>query len=131
MAGASKALWFGYLEAGARSSAVVRDDRLDTGDPRTIYLFNKEKGRILEYRREIVEAKLRELTVEEAGLMPALKRSFDEVRSGFVPRAKARSAIRTQLRVKPSEPEEPDFDDAVAFPMMDDDIREQAEERPY
>ena len=48
-------LWLGYLEAGKSASPVVRDSSLDTGNPATIYLFNLMRGRILEYRKDIVE----------------------------------------------------------------------------
>ena len=54
-----KNLWYGYLEAGANSSPVIRDDGLNTGNPKTVYLFNLARGCILEYSREIVEPKLR------------------------------------------------------------------------
>ena len=65
MAAKQSSLWFGFLEAGTKGSLVVRDHSIDTGSPTTIYLFNFEKGRILEYRRDIAEPKLRELTDDE------------------------------------------------------------------
>ena len=46
-------LWFGHLSAGARSSPVLRDARLDTGNPKTLYMFNLKRGEILEYAREV------------------------------------------------------------------------------
>lgn len=57
-------LWFGFLEAGKSSSPVMRDAVFDTGNHETTYLFNLAKGRILEYRRDIVEQKLRELSLD-------------------------------------------------------------------
>lgn len=80
-------LWFGYLEAGEKSSPVVMDPRLNTGDPKTLYLFNYKRGQILEYTRSIVESKLRELSEEEAGMVEALEAAFREARRGFKPRA--------------------------------------------
>ena len=47
--------WFGFLDAGKSSSPVVQDSSLNTGNPATIYLFNLMRGRILEYRKDIVE----------------------------------------------------------------------------
>ena len=56
MAASSETLWFGYLEAGKKSTFVVRDVTLGTAMPETLYLFNFDRGKILEYRRDIVEA---------------------------------------------------------------------------
>ena len=39
---------------------------MDTGNPKTLYLFNLIRGEILEYAREIVEDKLRELKPAES-----------------------------------------------------------------
>jgi len=52
-------LWYGYLNAGARSSPVLRDERLVTGNPKTLYLFNLVRSEILKYVHEIVEKILR------------------------------------------------------------------------
>ena len=78
--------WFGYLDAGSKSSPVVRDLTMDTGDPQTIYLFNFNKRAILEYKRAIVEAKLRELTADENGLAESLEEAFQDIRGSFKPR---------------------------------------------
>ncbi len=61
-------LWYGYLEAGAKSTPVVRDERLDTGNANTVFLFNLARQQILEYTREIVESKLRDLKAGEASV---------------------------------------------------------------
>lgn len=79
-------LWYGYLQAGEKSTPVVRDESLDTGDRNTVYLFNFQRRQILEYRREIVEPKLRELTPEEAGAIDDLGLAYTEVRRDFVPK---------------------------------------------
>jgi hypothetical protein len=79
-------LWFGYLEAGAKSSPVVMDSKLSTGDEKTIYLFNLARCAILEYRRDIVDTKLRALKPEESGLQKELKSAYAEARRNFSPR---------------------------------------------
>lgn len=79
-------LWYGYLEAGERSSAVAIDNRLNTGDPTTVYVFNLQRGAILEYKRAIVEPKLRELKAAEKGLEAELKSAYRKARNGFIPR---------------------------------------------
>ncbi len=83
MSGNSKSkgnLWYGYLDVGEKSSAVIRDDRLDTGNHKTLFLFNLARGQILEYTREIVEPKLRELKASEAGMIDALNAAYGEAR---------------------------------------------------
>lgn len=85
--------WCGYLEAGERSSGVLIDSRLNTGDPATVYVFNLQRGQILEYRRAIVEGKLRELGDDESKLASELKTAYRKVRSNFVPRGAKISSI--------------------------------------
>jgi hypothetical protein len=82
-----KNLWYGYLEAGASSSPVVRDDGLNTGNPKTVYLFNLARGCILEYSREIVEPKLRELNGKESKAIAKLEAGFAEARRDFKDRS--------------------------------------------
>ncbi|MCO6413033.1 MAG: hypothetical protein J5I92_09845 [Thiogranum sp.] len=76
----NKGLWYGYLEAGNSSSPVIRDQQLETGNAKTVYLFNLARGRILEYQREIVEPKLRELKPAEAGAIADLDAAYPEAR---------------------------------------------------
>lgn len=86
MSGSSKnkgPLWYGYLEAGDKSTAVIRDERLDTGNRKTTYVFNLARNEILEYTREIVEPKLRELKPSEAKLIDALDAAYGAARRAF------------------------------------------------
>ncbi|MGE0372799.1 MAG: hypothetical protein AB7Q01_13005 [Gammaproteobacteria bacterium] len=76
-------LWCGYLEAGDRSSAVLRDDRLETGNPTTIYLYNLARDEILQYSRELVEPKLRDLRGNESDLAEELKTAYAKARRIF------------------------------------------------
>ena len=89
---AKNQLWLGYLEAGSKSSAVLHDPALDTGSSKTLYLYNLARDAILEYRREIVEAKLRELRAEESALAESLTQGYAEAQRGY-----------RGLRLKPSE----------------------------
>ena len=82
MAKKKQQLWFGYLEAGQRSSAVVRDGSIDTGRASTIYLYNLAKGKILEYQRDIVEPKLRELGKDDIS-RDELDKAFRDARKKF------------------------------------------------
>jgi hypothetical protein len=81
-----KPFWYGYLEAGGKSTPVLLDRQFDTGNPATVYLFNFSRGEILEYRRNIVENKLRTLGKDEAALAAEMKAAYTQVRRGFKPR---------------------------------------------
>jgi hypothetical protein len=86
MSGSSKIknpLWYGYLEAGNRSSPVIRDERLDTGSTKTVFLFNLARREILEYSRDVVEPKLRELKSSEAKTIKELDETYTEARRNF------------------------------------------------
>ena len=79
-------LWYGYLDAGEKSSPVLMDPRLNTADPGTVYLFNLKRGEIIEYKRAIVDAKLRELKADEQEVANELRSAFRKARNGFTPR---------------------------------------------
>jgi hypothetical protein len=86
MSGSSKIknpLWYGYLEAGNRSSPVIRDERLDTGSTKTVFLFNLARREILEYSRDVVEPKLRELKSSETKTIKELDEAYPEARRNF------------------------------------------------
>ena len=75
--------WYGYLMAGERSSPVLRDDSLETGSRKTVYMFNLKRGEIIEYAREIVASKLRELKSNESGWIKALDSGYKKARRSF------------------------------------------------
>ncbi len=114
-------IWFGMLEAGASSSPVARDHELDTGNPATVYLFNLRRGAIGEYRRDIVEAKLRDLTAEEDHLRAEIDAAFARARSGFTPRRQR--LLRASEPARRSEPREaePDLDEMPEPPELGDE----------
>jgi hypothetical protein len=60
---------------------------LNTGNPKTVFLFNLVRGRILEYSREIVEPKLRELKGKESKAIAELEAGFKEARRNFKDRS--------------------------------------------
>lgn len=103
-------IWFGYLEAGAKSTPVVLDQRLNTGKPDTVYLFNLARNSFLEYKREIVDAKLRELQDGEADL-GTLKSAFNDARKEFRPRVSRAQTVAERgsatSQSSSDEPEEP------------------------
>jgi len=117
-------LWFGILDAGKKTSPVVRDPTLETGDPQTIYLFNLNRGAIREYRVSIAQNLLRELTEDEQDLVGSLEEAFNVVRAGFVPRytpnKRARPRRPREIEL-PEIPDDADFDIDVPAPLSFDD----------
>jgi hypothetical protein len=123
MAAKQETLWFGYLEAGKKGSFVVRDVTLGTGTSATFYLFNLNRGAILEYRRDIAEPKLRELTEEEMEKIDELRQAFEQARKGFTPREarKPKPLPPTRKKARAEEVEEVDDADDDADDDTDDD----------
>jgi hypothetical protein len=76
-------IWYGFLQAGEHSSPVVRDATLETKSQKTVYLYNHVRGKFLEYAREVVEPKLRELKPEDVALKE-LDSAFKAARKSFV-----------------------------------------------
>ncbi len=123
MAVKQETLWFGYLEAGEKGSPVVRDVTLGTGTPATFYLFNLNRGAILEYRRDIAEPKLRELTEEEMESIEELRQAFEHARKGFTPREARKPKPLPPTRKKPriDEDDAIELDDDKEIELKDDD----------
>lgn len=53
-------LWVGYLTLANKKVLVASDDRVDTGNRKTIFLYNQERKEIVEYSREIIQDKLKD-----------------------------------------------------------------------
>jgi hypothetical protein len=88
-------LWLGYLEIGDKSSPVARDPKLCTGKTDTIYLFNLQRNQFVEYKVDIVQSKLRELTRDETAIGKELKKAFNKAVKEFTPRGKNNTIIET------------------------------------
>lgn len=125
-----------YLDAGAKSSLVVLDPNLSTGNNKTIYLYHQQRNQIIEYNREIVGAKLRDLNAAEAKGEGELLKGYEKARNAFSPRA---SALDIPERSQPSRPpaarSSSDSDEEgedIGFvdenELYDDDEEEEAEE---
>ena len=77
-------IWIGYLQAGEKSSPVVRDTTLETNSKKTVYLYNYKKGVILEYAIEVVEPKLREIDDSEEIPQDEILNAFKAARKAFL-----------------------------------------------
>ena len=104
--------WYGYLMASKRSSPVLRDSRLETGNPKTIYLFNLKRGEIIEYALEVVEKKLRDLRADESSFIQELVDGYDKARSGFSGRGSRKRSYSEATIISLYEVANEDDDDA-------------------
>lgn len=112
-------IWYGYLDAGKKSAAVVRDDSLDTGNTKMIYLYNFSRKAFLQYDTGVVAPKLREFKDSETDLLDALKKDFAAARAQFqpqnerlpqsVPASKSRQRSNTALLDQENEDDTPPF----------------------
>lgn len=121
-------VWCGYLEAGNKSTPVVLDRRLNTGKPDTVYLFNMARNGFLEYQRNIVDPKLRELQDGEADVA-SLKSLFNEARKEFRPRLSRASNVAERSVSTPTqaqEDEDPDEGlDELVSAVDDPDVQDE------
>ncbi|MDX9740418.1 MAG: hypothetical protein RBT81_04450 [Gammaproteobacteria bacterium] len=111
---AKNSIWCGYLEAGQKSSAVVRDDHLDTGNPDTIYLFNMARNEIIPYNRAIVEPKLREFTADEEEVASELKAAYLRARKQFKVRTERPMPTTSRTTRPAQEGKLPEDDDSFS-----------------
>jgi hypothetical protein len=123
-------LWLGYLEAGDKSSPVVIDPMLDTGNPKTVYMYHLNANKITEYKREIAEPKLRALNDKEVALAQDLQQGYTVARKEFIPRnhrlnlapAAAGAAVTAAVSDKQASRQRIDIDDSLDDLDMDDDL---------
>ena len=93
---------YGYLEAGEKSSPVLIDTKLETGNSKTFYMYNHNSQRIIEYKRDIAESKLRDLNEKEKLLIKELTKGYESARKEFSPRTKGVATIPTSAAASPS-----------------------------
>ena len=106
-------LWYGYLEAGKKSSPVIIDRNMDTGEKHTLFIYNHGKQEISKYVRELVEPKLRELDAKEKELESAMKKGFTAAMKNMkhkVSKTFDATAIATVAAVVASSQEEPEME---------------------
>jgi hypothetical protein len=113
-----KRCWLGYLEAGSKSTPVLHDPALESGNDATIYLFNLARNVIVEYHRATVEPKLRALRDDESDQIKLLREGYQRARKDFEPR-EARPAARPPRAVPDMRPSR-EADDDTEFALDND-----------
>ncbi len=113
-------VWYGFLEAGAKSSPVIRDDKLETGSSKTVYLFNLNQNKISEYSLQIVGSKLRELKKDEEHFIAELDKAFPKARTEFT-NIKKRNFTLTPQPVTPKKAAAPVVEEEEEIAEFADD----------
>ena len=108
----NKELWYGYLEAGTKSSPILISSILDTNNEKTVYIYNLNRDAIIEYQRQIVEPKIRELNTDEADLIKELVSGYKAAKKNF----------SGKTRKPMIEPPAPKQEKAVLAPIDEDPI---------
>ncbi len=112
-----KNIWYGILEAGEKTSPVVRDATLDASEGK-VWLYNHMRNQFIEYARAIVEPKLRELTTED---IP--QKELDEAFKTALQEFSSSHKINTWSDTKPATPrvKNEDDEDDLDIDISDDD----------
>lgn len=114
-------LWYGFLEAGTKSSPILISSILDTNSEKTVYIYNLNRDSIIEYQRQIVEPKIRELNADESNLIEDLVSGYKAARKNFV--AKNKKPLfdsRTPKRQKPIQSE------VMEYALDSDDVDDES-----
>jgi len=101
-------IWYGFLQAGDKSSPVVRDMTLEDNGRSTIYLYNHVRGKFVEYALKVVESKLRELKPGDIPLAE-LDNAFRAARKTFSPVKIVKKWSDAAPAPAPQESEEPEI----------------------
>jgi hypothetical protein len=126
----SKALnapeWKGVLASSRGNSIVFRDASLPEAAPGRVYLYNADRGAVVEYVAEIVSAKLRDFTDAEAAALDAgIEKKWKTARDAFIREQRGRSSSSSTKGKKSSDEEvETNIDDIeldVVDGSMEDD----------
>jgi hypothetical protein len=110
-------IWYGVLEAGSKTSPVVRDLSMQASN-NSIWLYNHARNTFVEYTRAIVEPKLRELSAGDIG-RDELDQAFKAARESFALVRKIR-----QWDDKAPAPSPVRKKDDPEFEITDDDTEE-------
>lgn len=77
----SNDIWYGVLEAGSKTSPVVRDPSIQT-DSSNVWLYNHARDTFVQYSLAIVEPKLRKLAKDDIS-QDELEQAFKNARKSF------------------------------------------------
>ncbi|MDH3342307.1 MAG: hypothetical protein OEM07_01135 [Gammaproteobacteria bacterium] len=118
-------IWYGVLEAGEKTSPVVRDNSIETSQNK-IYLYNHVRDKFIEYAQEIVEPKLRELKSGDIA-QDQLDRAFIAARKVFFSLRKVNTWSEPELKRPAPRPKDNEPDSDITNLDLSDDENEDEE----
>ena len=89
---------------------MLRDSRLESGNPKTIYMYNLNRDEIIEYVVEVVEKKLRDLKSDESEYIKELDAGYKKARRKFKRRGVGKRQITVSTTVSSREGDYSDDD---------------------
>lgn len=126
----NKHLWVGYLTlADKKKTLVASDERVETGKPKTLYLYNQERDQIIEYGRDIIQAKLKdapEADYDAAKITAAYKKALKSklpnlYRVVFTPNSGTRAPVKEEKPAAIIDDDDDDIELDDSFDFEDDD----------
>ena len=121
----NKHLWVGYLTLpDKKKTLVASDERVETGKPKTIFLYNLERDQIVEYGREIIQPKLKnapeadyDVAKMTTSYKKALKRKLPNLyRVIFSPTTSVSAPVKEPEPTVISDDDDIDIDDSFFIP---------------
>ena len=135
-----KHLWVGYLTQKDKQVLVASDSRVETGNPKTIFLYNQERNALVEYSKEIITPKLKDADSSDYNASAIGKAYQNALRSSnpnlykvvFTP-SSGGSAVLAEKKTSPKpvndEIDDSDIDVDVELDIdVDDDFEESEDE---
>ncbi len=123
-----KTPWYGKLDTPSFSNTVVFDPELPEAPKGKLYLYNHDRGQVVQYVYDMVSPRLRELTDEEmAAIQSAINEQWEGIKKEFIrantPSSRAPvSAPTGRPRNNIDEYDNNDSDDDESFADFDMDL---------
>ncbi|MDH5179998.1 MAG: hypothetical protein OEY07_10045 [Gammaproteobacteria bacterium] len=134
-----KHLWVGYLTLGGKQILVAGDDRVETRNHKTMYLYNQDRDAIVEYSKDVIQAKLADAPAAgyvESEIADAYQRALSKAHPNLyriIFKPGTGGAVKTKQKKPPIPVDDNDdgMDDDIEIDEsfdMDDDFDDEAEE---
>jgi hypothetical protein len=110
----STGVWYGELRTDSGSTVVIHDPKIPPSSNGRVYLFNAERGALIEYVEAIVKSKLFDLDAEQT---KAARKKYAKAWKAAQNKFNSRFGLSSNVveiksaKPKPVVEEEDDFDD--------------------
>jgi hypothetical protein len=116
-----KTLWYGKLDTPNFSNTVLFDPELPEPPKGKLYLYNHERGQVVQYVHDLVSPRLRDLTDQEmAEIQDAISSKWEGIKKDFIRTHTVPS--RSAPASAPTSRNRNNFDDDIDTGPSDDDF---------